>query len=346
MANKMKAIAAFGQFKTEDIRALRNIRIDKPVPEKHDILVEIAGVSVNPIDYKSRMSIDSEDKSLILGFDAIGTVSEIGSEVTNFAVGDQVFYLGVNNRPGSNLEYQLVDERLVGHAPNKISNAEAVAMPLTGVTAWEALFEKLDFIPEKNANQGQSVLIINGAGGVGSIAIQLAKWAGLTVITTASRSETSDWVKKMGADIIINHRKDLKEQLAKLDINEVDAILILHSTEHYFSVAADLIKPQGIITSIVGTATELPISLLKNKSNDFKWLTVFTKGVYYTADMGSQGTILNRLATLLDAGELKSTMTKTVTGLNADTLRAAHKIVEADGMIGKLVITGKFDAEV
>lgn len=346
MVNKMKAIAAFGKFPTEDKNALRDVKIDKPTPENHDILVKVTGISVNPIDYKSRMLIDSEEKSLILGFDAIGIVSEIGSEVTQFNIGDKVFYLGVNNRSGSNAEYQLVDERLVGNAPKKITDSEAAAMPLTGVTAWESLFEKLNFIPEKNANSGKSVLIINGAGGVGSIAIQLAKWAGLTVITTASRLETSDWVKKMGADIVINHRKDLKKQLVKLNINEVDGILILHSTEIYFDLTAEIIRPQGIITSIVGTSDNLPIGKLKNKSNEFKWLTVFTKGVYYTADMSSQGKILNRLATLLDEGNLKSTMTKSLVGINADNLRTASEVVENGKMIGKFVITGEFNVEV
>ncbi|MDK1732270.1 zinc-binding alcohol dehydrogenase family protein [Dellaglioa algida] len=346
MINKMKAVAAFGKYPIEDVRVLKDVEIDKPVPQDHDILVKIAGISVNPIDFKTRMLIESEDQSRILGFDAIGTVSEIGANVTNFVVGDKVFYLGVNNRSGSNEEYQLVDERLVGHAPKKIMTAEAVAIPLTGVTAWESLFEKLAFVPKKDANQGQSILIINGAGGVGSIAIQLAKWAGIKVITTASRPETIDWVKKMGADIVINHRKDLKKQLDELGIHEVDGILMLHSTELYFNVASELIKPRGIVMSIVATTAELPLSILKNKSNDFKWLTIFTKGIYHTADMASQGATLNQLAKLLDEGSIKSTMTKSVEGINADNLRAATKTVEGGAMIGKLVITGEFDAEV
>ncbi|AEV94975.1 zinc-binding alcohol dehydrogenase family protein [Pediococcus claussenii] len=309
----------------------KEIETEIPQLNTRDVLVKVLASSVNPVDTKVHEGI--MDQGMILGYDAVGTVTKVGSDVKTFKKGDKVYYAGSNVRNGSNAEFQAVDARLISKAPQQLSISEAAALPLTSITAWELLFERLNVEPIANGNSG-TILIINGAGGVGSILTQLAKWAGLTVIATASRPETQEWVSKMGADQVINHRVDLREQLDK---NSIDYAVILHSTDQYLPILADLVVPEGKIASIVENTEPLPMGLLKDKSIGFEWEFMFTKPKYQV-NMTDQGQILKNVAQLLDDGVLKTTMTQELSGLNPETLERAHEIVKSNKMIGKLVI--------
>lgn len=345
MSEQINAIGFYKGLPIEDSNSLINLKIDRPKANDFDLLIEVKSVSVNPVDTKIRQGHPETSVPTVLGFDAYGTVVELGQKVTNFKVGDHVFYAGTNNRSGSDQALQLVDARIVAHAPQNISVEEAAAMPLTSLTAWESLFERMPLIPKKDANLGKQILIINGAGGVGSVAIQLAKWAGLKVLTTASRPETIEWVKKMGADVVLDYHKSLADQLKAVGIQSVGFALIFHSTDNYLPILAKLVAPEGFITSIVENECPLPMGLLKSKSITFAWEFMFTKSIYQTADMATQGTILEKIATLLDEKEIRSTLTVTLPGINAATLRHAHELVETNKMIGKVVLTGDFDAK-
>lgn len=310
-----------------------------PVATGQDVLVKVQAVSVNPVDTKVRQV--TQQKALrILGYDAVGTITAVGESVTDFTVGQRVFYAGSNQRDGSNQEYQLVDERLIAPAPAQLSDADAAAMPLTLLTAYELLFEKFHHPFAKDANRGKTVLIINGAGGVGSVAIQLAKWAGFTVIATAHRPETVAWVQQMGADRVVDHHEALTTQLADVS-GRIDAIMILHATEPYFEAAATLVSPLGHVGSIVESRESLPLGLLKDKAASFDWEFMFAKAKY-GIDEASQGAILTQLSQLLDAGDLRTTRTETITGISTATLKEAHQRVEAGQMVGKLVLTTPF----
>ncbi|WP_375792820.1 zinc-binding alcohol dehydrogenase family protein [Pediococcus ethanolidurans] len=345
MSEQINAIGFYKGLAIEDPNSLRNLKIDRPKASGNDLLVEVKAVSVNPVDTKMRQSHPETKNPTVLGFDAYGVVAEVGDQVTNFKTGDHVFYAGTNNRAGSDQEFQLVDARIVAHAPNKISLEEAAAMPLTSLTAWETLFDRMALIPKENANSGKEVLIINGAGGVGSIAIQLAKWAGLKVITTASRPETIEWVKKMGADVVLDYHQSLSDQLKAVGIETVKYAAIFQSTDAYLPILAKIVAPEGFITSIVENAHPLPMGLLKAKSITFAWEFMFTKSIFHTDDMATQGQILAKIAELLDNKQLRSTLTLTLTGINADSLRRAHEQVESNKMIGKVVVTGNFNAK-
>lgn len=252
-------------------------------------------------------------------------------------MGDEVYYAGDITRSGSNAEYQLVDERIVGFKPKNLSVAEAVAIPLTGLTAYETLFDRIKVDPERD--KGKSVLILAGAGGVGSIAIQLAKKLGnLTVIATASRQETVTWCKEMGADLVINHHANLKDELKKAGHSEVNYILDLVDLQGYWDSMAEVIKPQGHIVSITGSSEPLHLNVLKNKSVTFTWELMYTRSMYQTDDMARQHDILNHISKLLDEGILKSTMTTRLDGFTADNLKEAHLLQESGKSIGKTVI--------
>lgn len=253
-------------------------------------------------------------------------------------MGDRVYYSGDITRPGSNSEYQIVDERIVGHAPKNLDFAEAAALPLTGITAWEALFDRLG-ISQNGRDAGKSILIIGGAGGVGSIAIQLAhKIAKLRVIATASRDETIDWAKKMGADLTVNHRNAIDEELKAIDEPQVDFILCLNSTSQHWTSMANAIAPQGGICSIVETPEPVDIDLLKSKSAFFAWEFMFTRSMYQTPDMIEQQHLLNSIADYIDQGELVTTMNQVFRPINAANLRKVHAMVEQGNSIGKLVL--------
>ncbi|MFL1896752.1 zinc-binding alcohol dehydrogenase family protein [Aquimarina sp. 2-A2] len=335
----MKAIGFKTSLPITEKESFIAFETDKPSASGYDLLIKIAAISVNPVDFKIRQNAAKDtvlDTPKIIGWDAVGTVEAVGDKTSRFKVGDQVYYAGDLTRSGSNAEYQLVDERIVGKKPKKLSNAEAAAIPLTGLTAWESLFDRIKVNPD--TDRGKSVLILAGAGGVGSIGIQLAKKvAGLTVIATASRSETEDWCKKLGADFVVNHYH-LKDELKKISHSEVDYILDFVDMNSYWETMIDTIKPQGHIVSITGSSDPLDLSLLKNKSVTFSFEFMYTRSMFTTDDMERQHEILNRLADLLDDGTLRTTLNKTMQGLTVENLKAAHALQESGKAIGKTVI--------
>ena len=337
----MKAVALTQYLPINDPQSLFDIELPKPAaPANRDLLVRVEAISVNPVDTKVRSPKPNVEKNpRILGWDAAGVVEVVGPDVKHFKPGDEVYYAGDVTRSGSNAEFQLVDERIVGHKPRSLNFAEAAALPLTTLTAWEAFFERMD-IDRHGANQGQSLLIIAGAGGVGSIATQLARLAGLTVIATASRPETQKWVASMGANHVIDHRQPLPPQLRALNFASVDFIANFVNTDTYWSVMAELIRPQGRIVSIVENSGPIDLNLLKSKSASFAWEFMFTRSIFKTPDMDAHGAILDEVASLIDAKKLRTTLTETLTPINAANLRQAHARLESGRTIGKLALAG------
>jgi zinc-binding alcohol dehydrogenase family protein len=337
----MKAVGFRKPLPIEDANALIDLEIPVPQPHGRDLLVKIAAIAVNPVDYKVRGSakVDGPD-ARILGWDAAGTVTGIGPDAKLFKPGDAVFYAGSITRPGANSEYHLVDERIVGRKPASLDFAAAAAIPLTAITAWEALFDRLA-IDREGGHKDRSILIIGGAGGVGSIAIQLAaKVAQLKVIATASRPESAAWCRMQGAHNVIDHFRDMPAQLKTLGFNGVDYILCLNDTDRHFSAMAEAIAPQGRICSIVETKGPLDIGALMRKSAGFVWELMFTRAIFETPDMIAQHNLLNRVAELIDAGTLRGTANETMSPINAENLRAAHRKLEGGRTVGKIVLTG------
>lgn len=335
----MKAIGFKQSLPISEKDSFIEFEMEKPIPGEHDLLVKIQAISVNPVDYKIRQN-SAKDKVLetpkVIGWDAVGIVKETGTKVSKFKVGDLVYYAGDLTRSGSNAEYQVVDERIVGHKPKTLTIAEAAAMPLTGLTAWECLFDRIKVHPDRD--QGKTVLILAGAGGVGSIAIQIAKkLCGLKVIATASRPESMEWCKELGADYVIDHH-NLKEELEKIGHSQVNYILDFVDLEGYWELAAEIIKPQGHIVSITGSSKPLNLNILKNKSVTFSWELMYTRSMFKTDDMEQQHHILNQIADLLDNGTLKTTLTNTLHGFTVDNLKKAHQMQETAKSIGKTVI--------
>lgn len=337
----MKAVGVTRYLPIDQPDSLLDVEIPKPSASGRDLLVQVQAISVNPVDTKIRAPKDQvEENPRILGWDVAGTVVEVGEHVTDFQIGDEVFYAGSVTRAGGNSEYHLVDERIVGHKPKSLDFAAAAALPLTSLTAWEAIHERLGISEDASANSGQTILIINAAGGVGSIATQIAQQAGLTVIGTASRSETTDWARAHGADHVINHHDEFVPQLQKIGISNVNYILCLNHTDQHWQHMADAIAPQGKICSIVETEEPIDLEALKNKSATFVWEFMFTRSMYETDDMNEQGVILNRIAAQIDEGKLRTTETKRLRPINAAQLQEAHRLLEAGDMIGKLVLEG------
>jgi zinc-binding alcohol dehydrogenase family protein len=336
----MKAVALTRYLPITDPQSLIDVELPKPEPSGRDLLARVEAVSVNPVDTKVRAPKPKlEPEPRVLGWDAAGVVESIGAGVTKFKAGDEVYYAGDITRPGSNAEFHLVDERIVGRKPRTLSFAEAAALPLTTITAWEALFERFG-IERAGNNRGWSVLIIGGAGGVGSIAIQLGKLAGLTVIATASRPETRKWVQNLGADHVIDHRQPLPAQLTALGHKEVDFIANFSNTDAYWAVMAEVIRPQGHIISIVENLAPVELGLLKNKSVSFTWEFMFTRQMFQTPDMAEQGALLDEVSALVDAGTLRTTLTEILTPINAANLRTAHAMSESGKTIGKMALAG------
>ncbi len=337
----MKAIALTRYLPIEDPQSLLDVELPQPTAGEHDLLVRVEAVSVNPVDTKVRSpkpQVEAQPK--VLGYDAAGTVEALGAAVTGFQRGDRVYYAGDITRPGSNAQFQRVDARLVGHAPNSIDLAAAAALPLTTLTAWELLFQRMPFDSE-HGGEGKSLLIIGGAGGVGSIAIQLARRAGFTVIATASRSETIDWCRTLGAQHVVDHRQPLAPQLQALGFAQVDAVLNLADTERYWDVVGEMLAPQGHVGLIVEPTGALKIGdPYKAKAIGIHWEMMFARPRFKTADQAEQGRILERVAALIDAGELRSTRTETLAPINAGNLREAHRRLESGTTIGKLVLAG------
>lgn len=338
----MKAIGLYKYLPIEDTHSLVDVYVDRPQTGPRDLLVAVQAIAVNPVDTKVRAPKpgvpEKEDRARILGWDAAGEVLAVGGEVEHYAVGDRVYYAGDITRPGSYCQMQAVDERIVGRMPKKLTYHQAAALPLTSLTAWEALFERLQISP-RGEDAGKSILIVGGAGGVGSIAIQLAsRLAGLKVIASASRTRSGIWVKQMGARHVVNHRNDLHRELRDLYIESVDYILCLNDTDQHWRAMASAIAPQGKICSIVDNREPLPLNLLKSKSATFAWEFMFTRAMYQTPDMIRQQEILNEIARLIDHGKLKTTANQLIEPINAANLREAHRLIETGRTIGKIVL--------
>jgi len=337
----MKAVGHYKYLPIEHPESLVDVEIDAPRPEGRDLLVEVRAISVNPVDTKRRGAGARPASELkILGWDAAGVVAAAGPEVQLFKPGDKVYYAGSNQRPGANSQLHLVDERIVGPRPANLSFAEAAAMPLTTLTAWEAMFERMA-ISKSGTHAGRRLLILGGAGGVGSIAIQLAKkLARLTVIASASRPDSIAWVKTLGADAVVDHTRPLPEQMAALGAPEADYIFCCNNTDEVFPVLARLIAPQGRICSIVRTLRPVDLAPLQEKSASFSWEGMFTRSTFQTPDMQAQHNLLEDVAGLLEAGTLATTFRENLGTICAANLKQAHRRIELGHMIGKLVLEG------
>ncbi|TKG90780.1 zinc-binding alcohol dehydrogenase family protein [Puteibacter caeruleilacunae] len=315
------------------------IAFDTDTPEvgPHDLLVEVLGISVNPVDVKVRTRMEPEKGTKIIGYDAAGIVRQVGSKVSRFKVGDEVFYAGDITRPGTNAQFQAVDERIVGKKPSSLDFPEAAGFPLTSITAWEMLFDS--FALNEGDGTGESLLIIGGAGGVGSILIQLAKkLTDLTVVATASRPETAAWVKKMGADHVINHRQSLVDQMKELNLTP-RYVASLNATDQHFPGIIELIKPRGHI-ALIDDPQSLDINSIKPKALSFSWEFMFTRSMFQTDDIEKQHELLNRVSTLIDDGTLISTVTNNLGSMSVENLIRAHTEQESGRVIGKNVLSG------
>jgi len=321
--------------------ALVDITLPEPVATDRDLLVEVAAISVNPVDTKIRKSTaPTEDQPYkVLGWDASGIVKAVGPEVTLFKVGDRVWYAGSFARHGTNAEMHLVDERIVGHAPTTLDFAQAAALPLTAITAWEMLFDRLGIAPGKKP-EGKSLLIIGASGGVGSIMTQLAvRLSSLTVIGTASRPETQAWVKELGAHHVIDHSKPLAEELKAIGFPTVDYIVSLTQTETHLAQIIEAIAPQGKF-GLIDDPKALDVMSFKRKSVSIHWEMMATRSMFQTADMVNQHHLLNEVAALVDAGLVRTTLAERFGSINADNLKKAHALIEAGTARGKVVLQG------
>jgi NADPH:quinone reductase len=345
----MKAIGLYQYLPIDNPDSLVEVEVPTPIATGRDLLVRVLAVSVNPVDVKSRAPRPgTESTPRILGYDAAGIVESVGPDGTLFKPGDEVYYAGSNVRPGCDSEFHLVDERIVGPKPRTLDFEEAAALPLTTITTWEAFFDRLGIAKDPAANQGRTLLIIGGAGGVGSIGIQIAKQvAGLQVIATASRPDSVEWCKKMGADVVINHRRPLQEELATAGFTSVDYIFCTNSVEQYITSMAEIIAPQGKICTIVASKGNepIPMNLFMRKSVTFVYELMFTRPAFQTPDMQAQHDLLTETSRLVDAGVLQTTLTERYGSLSAENLRRAHARIESGTMIGKLAL-GKLTAEV
>ncbi len=320
--------------------ALIDFEMEKPTPTGHDLLVRVQAVSVNPVDFKIRQSRPPEgDTPAVLGWDAVGEVVAVGDQASAFQPGDQVWYAGAINRPGTNSEYHLVDERIVGYAPTSVPVAEAAALPLTTLTAHEMLFDRLR-VTDPVPGAAPAVLIIGGAGGVGSITIQLLRaLTDLTIIATASRPETRAWVKELGAHHVIDHTQPLPAQIEALGIGAPGLVFSTTHSEQYAAQIAELIAPQGRF-GLIDDPASLDVLPFKVKAVSIHWELMFTRSLFNTADIARQGEILNEVAALLDMGRIKSTATDTLGVINAANIKRAHTILESGKAKGKLVLEG------
>lgn len=321
--------------------SLVDIELPKPEPKGRDILVEVKAISVNPVDYKIRRStppsVGVEWK--VVGWDAAGVVAAVGPDVTGFKAGDEVWYAGSITRPGANAEFHLVDERIVGKKPSKLGWADAAALPLTSLTAWEAFFDRLD-VKKPVPGAATAILIIGGAGGVGSIAIQIARqFTGLTVIATASRSETKEFVQSLGAHHVIDHSKPLAEEIAALGIGAPAFVFSTTQTAQHVDDIAELIAPQGRFC-LIDDPSGFDIMKFKRKAVSIHHELMFTRAIYETPDMNEQSRILDEVSSAVDAGKIRSTATQNLGAINAENLKKAHEQLESGSTIGKVVLEG------
>ncbi|MEG3172828.1 zinc-binding alcohol dehydrogenase family protein [Sphingomonas sp. ZB1N12] len=336
----MRAIGYTKSLPIDDPQSLVDLDIAKPEAIGRDLLVEVKAVSVNPVDTKIRRNrADPDGKPQVLGWDAAGIVVAVGADVTKFAVGNAVFYAGAIDRPGTNAEYHLVDERIVGHKPQSLDWAQAAALPLTSITAWETLFDRLD-VRKPVPGAANAILIIGGAGGVGSITIQLArKLTDLTIIATASRDETRGWVEDLGAHHVIDHRKPLAEQVEALGLGAPAYVFSTTHTDEHIAEIATLVAPQGRLALIDDPKT-LDIAPLKQKSISVHWELMYTRSLFQTPDMGEQGRLLDEVAALVDAGTIRTTLAENFGKIDAANLRKAHERIESHTAKGKIVLEG------
>ena len=340
----MRAVAYTKSLPISDPAALIDVEIDRPEPGPRDLLVKVEAVSVNPVDFKIRKRDDPGGKPRVLGFDGAGTVEAVGAEATLFKQGDAVYWAGSNTRPGSDSEFQLVDERIVGRKPKSLDFVEAAALPLTALTAWELLFDRIGIAQGASADR-RSLLIVGGAGGVGSIAIQLARaLTGLTVIATASRPETVEWVKSLGAHHVVDHGEPLGDGLAAIGFANVDIVAALAGTKNHAAAILDVVAPQGHIGMIEGDGLSAlapaDLAKLQPKCAALHFEFMFARPRYGTPDMIRQHEILEEVAGLVDAGKLRTTLTRRLSPIDAANLREAHAAVESGKTIGKIVVEG------
>ena len=340
----MKAVGLTRYLPITDPESFLDVELPAPVPGARDILVKVEAVSVNPVDTKQRAPKDKvETTPRVLGWDAAGTVEAIGSAVTLFKPGDRVYYAGDIVRAGSYSEFQIVDERIVGHMPKSLDFAQAAALPLTAITAWEALFDRLRVSVQisKETRPQPTLLIIGGAGGVGSIAIQLAnKVANLKVIATASRPESAAWCRDLGAHHVVNHFGNIAEEVRALGVKSVDYVLIFNNTDVHLAATCDILAPQGGICSIVRTAKPVNMEPLMSKCATFTWEFMFTRATNATWDMIEQHRLLTEVGRLIDAGVIRTTVNTVLTPINAANMQQAHAQIEAGRAIGKVVLRG------
>lgn len=334
----MKAVAYTHAHPIEHEESLVDIDLPEPVAHHQDLLVEVRAVSVNPVDVKVRRSADPVGEARVLGFDAAGVVRAIGPEVAHFGIGDEVWYAGVINRAGSNAEFQLVDERIVGRKPKSLSFAEAAAMPLTTITAWEMMFERM-LIPRDPAGRG-AILILGGAGGVGSMAIQLARQlTGLQVIATASRETSRNWCLAMGAHHVIDHSGDIPAGLAAIGAPKIDYVFSTNNTRANWKAGLEVVRPQGRI-GLIEPGDGVEARDLMQKSLSLHWESMFTRAIFHTRDMIEQHHLLEVVSMLADRGLIKTTRAEAGGRIRAADLRAAHARVESGHMCGKIVLEG------
>ncbi|WP_095144847.1 zinc-binding alcohol dehydrogenase family protein [Pseudomonas sp. Irchel s3b6] len=336
----MKAIAYYTCLPISDPDALQDIELPEPVAGPRDLLVDVKAISVNPVDTKVRQNVCPEDGTAkVLGWDVAGVVRAVGSEVSLFKPGDKVYYAGSIARAGGNSQLHVVDERIVGHMPRSLGFAEAAALPLTAITAWELLFERLQ-VREGKTDEGQSLLIVGAAGGVGSILTQLAsQLTALTVIGTASRPQTRNWVSELGADLVIDHSQPLSDELKRAGHPQVTHVASLTQTDQHFAQLVEALAPQGKL-ALIDDPKALDITQLKRKSLSLHWEFMYTRSLFETADMLEQHKLLNRVAELIDAGILKTTVGEHFGTINAANLRRAHALLESGTSKGKIVLEG------
>jgi len=335
----MRAVGYKRSLPIGEAEALIDLEIDKPAPQGRDLLVQVKAISVNPVDYKVRKRADPPaGETKILGYDATGVVAAVGPGVTLFKAGDEVWYAGSIIRPGTNSEFHLVDERIVGRKPRSLDFAAAAALPLTSITAWEMLFDR--FAIAQGGGEGKALLIIGGAGGVGSITIQLARaLTRLTVIATASRPQTQAWCKELGAHHVIDHAKPMGEQLKAIGHRFVDYIFGVTESGQHFDTICDVIAPQGKF-GLIDDPKSLDVAKLKGKSASLHWEAMFTRSTFQTADMDAQHRLLNEVAAMVDKGTIRTTVAENFGKINAANLRRAHAQVESGTTRGKIVLEG------
>ena len=336
----MKAVAYRKSLPIDHADSLTDVELPAPQAQGRDLLVEVKAISVNPVDVKIRANVaPAEGDAKVIGWDAAGVVKAVGPDVALFKPGDEVWYAGDLTRPGTNSELHLVDERIAGHKPKNIDFAQAAALPLTAITAWELLFERLEVSRDKGV-QGQSLLVIGAAGGVGSILVQLARQlTGLTVIGTASRPDTAAWVKELGAHHVIDHGKPLNEEIARLGLPPVTHVASLNQTDHHWNAIGELVAPQGKV-ALIDDPAAIDVRLLKRKSVSLHWEFMFTRSMFQTADIQKQHQLLNDVAMLVDTGVLKTTLAERFGTINAANLKRAHALLESNRAKGKIVLEG------